>query len=713
MALEQITFNIGAFNDANAGGNNYYTNTVFEVRSQSDNTFASIYSDESGNNLIPQNGIDNISNSVGECEFYIGEGEFYILVDSKKRNFSTLKNNDAEDVFFIGGQNVQEFKDDVDNRIELLDVNSVGNKVKPRQRFSANYVIEKFRPVKSMVSFMPAGAVQLTRLTIPFVLADGDVKVRFKLGGVSDFNSDVFPIIGVCDDLSRSGFSGLTPTNTTYGDVIESVVTPVSKSFISIDIRYESTADYPAQVYSIEAFQGGKCIGKTLFERMPAKYNWDEGVSSLYKTITGIGMDHATATTIYGDSDFISPSMYDCVSGGDDDDIKSVKWSLELNRKWQEQVDEMDKWKFDEGKHYTYRRYQVLNLFRESYLMGNNSTLLGGRELVDWTDEGNNGFQVWSAAYDWDTSPESAIRAGTKQPFVSVLTRETFGTADETKSMRDFKLTNVSSIAEVESNDFSYFYDYANKRVYWSFGQINSYPIAYPYVCEVDNNIKSITGLFAYGINAIASKTDDWRIAPSSYNVARYSGLYNCKGGVSAGGSGAFSIDNMDGELIQCYATSHLNDGFNFHGVGTTLLDNCDALRNGDDGVSHHDNCVGYIVDSRMHYNYAACSVPAFGAFVWHKNCSGLPADNLSTKDYSGTFACISNDDGNAWAWYDNCYTSTRDIAPSHYYLSAQSASASAKMYVNQPRPQNQNNTFAINDDNDNVLVVTNGYDYS
>jgi hypothetical protein len=88
MALEQITFNIGAFNDSDAGGNNYFVNKVFEVKNQSDNTFATIYADASGATQIPQNGIDNISNSRGECNFYIDDGDFYLEVDSQQKNFN-------------------------------------------------------------------------------------------------------------------------------------------------------------------------------------------------------------------------------------------------------------------------------------------------------------------------------------------------------------------------------------------------------------------------------------------------------------------------------------------------------------------------------------------------------------------------------------------------------------------------------------------------
>ncbi|MAD41141.1 MAG: hypothetical protein CL623_01970 [Arcobacter sp.] len=125
MALEQITFNIGAFNDSDAGGNNYFTDTVFEVKNQSDNTFATIYSDSSGTTQIPQNGIDNVSNSRGECNFYIDDGDFYLEVNSQQKNFKTSKK--ASSISTAGGLTVQ---DHIDNssgyNIDLLEVDRTG-----------------------------------------------------------------------------------------------------------------------------------------------------------------------------------------------------------------------------------------------------------------------------------------------------------------------------------------------------------------------------------------------------------------------------------------------------------------------------------------------------------------------------------------------------------------------------------------------------------
>lgn len=88
MALEQITFNIGAFNDADASGNNYFAGEVYEVFN-TDNTLADIFSDAGGLTPINQDGISNKSNASGEVIFYIGAGSYYVLSGGKRRDFKS------------------------------------------------------------------------------------------------------------------------------------------------------------------------------------------------------------------------------------------------------------------------------------------------------------------------------------------------------------------------------------------------------------------------------------------------------------------------------------------------------------------------------------------------------------------------------------------------------------------------------------------------
>lgn len=63
-------------------------NQVFEVRKTSDDTLATIYSDEAGTTEIVQNGTNNISGSDGVVEFYITAGDYYIEVGSTISNFA-------------------------------------------------------------------------------------------------------------------------------------------------------------------------------------------------------------------------------------------------------------------------------------------------------------------------------------------------------------------------------------------------------------------------------------------------------------------------------------------------------------------------------------------------------------------------------------------------------------------------------------------------
>lgn len=65
---------------------------VYEVRKVSDDSLATIYSDAAGTTEIVQNGTANKSGSDGVVEFYIADGDYYVLADSKTSNFNVVKN---------------------------------------------------------------------------------------------------------------------------------------------------------------------------------------------------------------------------------------------------------------------------------------------------------------------------------------------------------------------------------------------------------------------------------------------------------------------------------------------------------------------------------------------------------------------------------------------------------------------------------------------
>lgn len=87
MALEQITFNLGALDDAANSGKNYVAGQVFEVFNI-DDTYADIFADSAGTIPIDQSGVQNISNSDGECKFFIDKGFYNIKSGGKTRQLN-------------------------------------------------------------------------------------------------------------------------------------------------------------------------------------------------------------------------------------------------------------------------------------------------------------------------------------------------------------------------------------------------------------------------------------------------------------------------------------------------------------------------------------------------------------------------------------------------------------------------------------------------
>ena len=91
--------------------------------------------------------------------------------------------------------------------------------------------------------------------------------------------------------------------------------------------------------------------------------------------------------------------------------------------------------------------------------------------------------------------------------------------------------------------------------------------------------------------------------------------LNNCEANASACYMG-FCIENTDGTLNNCYTTKNAYDGYNYHGYGTTIMLDCVAENNYDDGCSHHDGCVGTINGGRFSGCGKAGIAPAYGANV-------------------------------------------------------------------------------------------------
>lgn len=191
MALEQITFNLGALDDAANSGKNYVSGQVFEVFNI-DDTYADIFADSAGTIPIDQSGIQNISNSDGECKFFIDKGFYNIKSGGKTRQLNANFSFEFETV-----------SDAINARfISLLE----GRRV---------FIVERgayFQIVltSSVNDLGPNVIVSLSNNSYSLLLAD-DVN-PISLGGTYDGTFDLSPIIQWMVDNDYSVFLDLKET---------------------------------------------------------------------------------------------------------------------------------------------------------------------------------------------------------------------------------------------------------------------------------------------------------------------------------------------------------------------------------------------------------------------------------------------------------------------------------------------------------------------
>ncbi|AKA61861.1 tailspike protein [Proteus phage vB_PmiP_Pm5460] len=304
-----------------------------------------------------------------------------------------------------------------------------------------------------------------------------------------------------------------------------------------------------------------------------------------------------------------------------------------------------------------------------------------------WEEVQNKPRYTYKAPYDWATNPDQAIRNGTKQPFLGVEV-----VAGRTKSMRDYKLTNVKSKEEVLAKDFTYWYDYNSKEIYWSFGSEND--LAYVYVAEAVRGLQ-VTGSVvctASGINFYGCKDNPFHIQSDNYKSYTRGGgllsLHNCEAHGSYGANG-FYLSNVDAELVNCKAYSVNNDGFNCHNAGIMNIVGGGSYYAGDDGASPHENCIMYITDADLHYSFAGNYTIAFGATGYGYRLSSITADRVSTKPYSGTLSVLAGQDQRATGYFLDCYTNTRGVVSTDYYAQSQQEGQLARIYISRMRRSN------------------------
>lgn len=77
-----------------------------------------------------------------------------------------------------------------------------------------------------------------------------------------------------------------------------------------------------------------------------------------------------------------------------------------------------------------------------------------------------------------------------------------------------------------------------------------------------------------------------------------------------------FALVDSDAIFNNCSAYRNKFDGFNFHGYGTTVLNDCVSRWNGDDGCSHHYGCIGTVNGGKYTGNGKCGIAPAYGGTV-------------------------------------------------------------------------------------------------
>lgn len=126
--------------------------------------------------------------------------------------------------------------------------------------------------------------------------------------------------------------------------------------------------------------------------------------------------------------------------------------------------------------------------------------------------------------------------------------------------------------------------------------------------------------------------------------------LNACEAGYSGKGMG-IKLDYTNARVSDCHAYAISVDGFNLHGYGYSEIVGCTAFHCGDDGISHHEGCSGFIDGGEWAYNGSGGITPAFGSQIdvrnanAHHNKIGIQWLGLANQSrYAKMCNCLSVD---------------------------------------------------------------------
>ena len=123
-----------------------------------------------------------------------------------------------------------------------------------------------------------------------------------------------------------------------------------------------------------------------------------------------------------------------------------------------------------------------------------------------------------------------------------------------------------------------------------------------------------------------------------------------CEVGYCAKGMG-LKLDYCNARVSDCHAYAISVDGYNLHGYGYSEIVNCTAYYCGDDGISHHEGCSGFIDGGEWAYNHSGGITPSFGSQIdvrnvyAHHNGVGINWLGLAAQSrYTRMANCLSVD---------------------------------------------------------------------
>jgi hypothetical protein len=627
-----------------------------------------------------------------------GEMDDYIDVNGKQHYVFKLARINAADVV-VDLRNVS-FLKEISEKVETAKQNSPepspfqNSAFKPVKWLTTEQIkslADDFQPV---FNCGPSASLQFFEVIFPVTNAQALSIVWDVISSTAPLDGAAVNVsinTGSCSSLSRTDYAVKTAvTAITAGSVITSVdVSQLDKSFYAASIRLNANSNEKMTVKGVKVYQGGKLLAVPNLKLIAPSERWQ----ATYRNVNFVDgfTDHAIRLQLSGvNSTFISPEAID-VSPKGSESFNHPPYSFKFMKTnvYTESLFHPRTIRMMAGEYQLYRDDTALNQASDLNIIsvGGKSIIMCGVALPTslWTLEQTSPRYVYSAPYNWDTNFDDDIRLGTKQPF---LTREVPST--KRGSVYKYLMGNVQSAQEVVNADYSYWYDYENKRIHFSFDAGNDNCLLY--VAEADRGFNM--GLTAYNLNSynvdiVAAKGDCWRMQPDNYVRRADGGKYvamSSSGGIASLSENGIRVDNIDHQIIDGQGMSNGNDGFNMHLGGNSWISG-EATKswcNADDGVSHHDQQFGHIEKISLRYNGAGISTPAFGATVYHKDVEGItPEFGLNpSKQYSGRFATISGQGQNTTAWFDGCYKDNYHQDFESYYVNAQQEGTEAKAYV-------------------------------